>query len=114
MDNRPGSAGSDGSGDARRVSSSPPRFESRSAGGIAVRVIPLRRGMSMKAISVTITLATMIISAAVIPYQRVRRPAGPGLLRSFDRFLPLENSGDHSAAISLGDLDGDGSLDIVL
>jgi len=38
----------------------------------------------------------------------------PVPLRAFDRFLPLENGGDHSAAISLGDVNGDGNLDIVL
>ncbi len=41
-------------------------------------------------------------------------PAGSPVLRSFDLFIPLERSGDHSAAISLGDLNGDGNLDIVL
>ncbi len=35
-------------------------------------------------------------------------------LRRFDRFLPIDSSGDHSAAISLGDVNGDGNLDIVL
>jgi FG-GAP-like repeat len=41
-------------------------------------------------------------------------PAVSSPLRSFDRFIPLEGSGDHSAAISLGDVNGDGNLDIVL
>ena len=38
----------------------------------------------------------------------------PVPLRAFERFLPLEDSGDHSAAISLGDVNGDVNLDVVL
>lgn len=40
--------------------------------------------------------------------------ASPVPLRSFNRFLALDDSGDHSAAISLGDVNGDGNLDVVL
>ena len=35
-------------------------------------------------------------------------------LRSFDRLVPLEDSGAHSASINLGDVNGDGKLDTVL
>jgi hypothetical protein len=35
-------------------------------------------------------------------------------LRSFDRVLPLETTGETSASVSLGDIYGDGHLDIVL
>jgi hypothetical protein len=38
----------------------------------------------------------------------------PVPLRAFNRFLAFEDSGDHSAAISLGDVNGDGKLDVVL
>lgn len=34
--------------------------------------------------------------------------------RSFNRFVGFDDSGDHSAAISLGDVNGDGALDVVL
>lgn len=34
--------------------------------------------------------------------------------RSFDRVLMLETKGETSASVSLGDIDGDGDLDVIL
>jgi hypothetical protein len=42
------------------------------------------------------------------------KSTSPVPLRSFGRFLVLEGAGDHAAAISLGDVNGDGNLDAVL
>ena len=39
---------------------------------------------------------------------------GPAPLRTFTRFVPLPDSGDHSAALSIGDVNGDRRPDIVL
>src|SRR5215470_17973872 len=66
----------------------------------------------MEATRVATTLAFVGFSAVLAPHQG--KQSGRATLRNFDRFVALEDSGDHSAAISLGDLDGDGNLDIVL
>lgn len=43
-----------------------------------------------------------------------QQSTSPVPLRGFDHFLAFDDSGDHSAAISLGDVNGDGFLDVVL
>jgi hypothetical protein len=54
---------------------------------------------------------------AVLVLAMLASPAALGqdtALRSFDRLLPLETTGETSASVSLGDIYGDGHLDIVL
>jgi len=44
----------------------------------------------------------------------VAYPQAPIVGRSFDRVLLLETKGETSASVSLGDIDGDGDLDVIL
>lgn len=60
-----------------------------------------------------------VASIAWVPFAAVlltppRRPAPVGGVRSFDRVLLLEDKGETSAGVSVGDLNGDGLPDIVL
>src|SRR5690348_6735139 len=53
-----------------------------------------------------------VLFAAVLLAQA--QPASTPVLRSFDRVLLLEEKGETSAGVSVGDVNGDGLPDIVL
>lgn len=57
------------------------------------------------------TLDTQASNGAVAQFQAV---ANPQTFPRFDRVLPLETTSDTSANVSIGDLNGDGNLDILL
>jgi hypothetical protein len=63
---------------------------------------------SMKLLWPCLALLALLLGGCALPV-----PAGPQTL-SFDQSNPLEGSGETSAAVSLGDVDGDGNLDVIL
>ena len=64
----------------------------------------------MPSVRERLTLASLACALFVL-----RAPNGrEGELRAFDRVLLLENTSETSASISVGDVDGNGTLDIVL
>ena len=68
----------------------------------------------MKPIRIGLAVVVTFAGAWFAMFLGAQERMASGGLRTFDRFVALANAGDHSAAISLGDLDGDGNLDIVL
>ncbi len=58
----------------------------------------------------SVRLPACLLSAALLTLTA----QAPSPLRSFNRFVPLPDSGDHSAALSIGDVNGDGHPDLVL
>jgi hypothetical protein len=63
----------------------------------------------------TVSVATLLVAGAETPGARGgHQPQGAGNLPRFDRVLLLEDAAATSANVSIGDLDADGNLDIVL
>src|SRR5213594_2584930 len=60
------------------------------------------------------SFTVLAIQIAGRPASRVGKAAGSARVPHFDRVLLLEQTSDESANVSIGDLNGDGNLDIVL
>src|SRR5690348_1859163 len=77
---------------------------------IVKRNPPTRRALALMAHFAVCTLAVILL-----PISRGQAPSSmSAVLRSFDRVLLLEEKGETSAGVNVGDLNGDGLPDIVL
>jgi hypothetical protein len=88
-------------------------YPQRLTQGKATELLPMdRAAMFRRVTNPTFQRMPALIGCALIA---LWAPAGQGdMLRSFDRVLLLETTSETSANVSIGDVDGNGTLDVVL